>query len=80
MKINFNGVTREMTEGEIKAFEEENRLLENNHSESDISERIKRLEKDRTNTATELTSIREAINVIKAVVTALDKTNQEKLS
>lgn len=78
MKINFNGVTREMTEREINAFEEENRLLENDKTQSDISERVKKLEKDRYNTATELASIREALNVIKAVVTALDKTNQEK--
>ena len=50
MKIDFNGATREMTAEEIKAFEEENRSLESIKQESDISERVKRLEENRADT------------------------------
>lgn len=80
MKINFNGVIRDMTPEELKVFEAEKHLLESNKSEGDITERIKRLENDRANTTTELVGIKEALNFIKNVITALDKSNQEQLS
>lgn len=61
MKINFNGITREMTAEEIRALEEENCLLENNNSESDIPERLKRLEKEMSDTSNQVTDLQEAL-------------------
>ena len=71
MKININGITREMTAEEIKAFEEEKHLLENDNSESDISERLKRLEKKTSNTSTEITSLKEAFVALKETMSNL---------
>ena len=71
MKINFNGITREMTEEEVKAFEEENRSLESNKQESDISERVKRLEENRADTNEELSSLRKAFGAIKETLEGL---------
>lgn len=69
MKINFNGITREMTAKEIKALEEESSLLENNNSESDISERVKILEKEMSDTSTEVTNLQEALcEVYEAII------------
>lgn len=69
MKININGITREMTAKEIKALEEENSLLENNNSEGDISERVKILEKEMSDTSTEVTILQEALcEVYEAII------------
>lgn len=71
MKIDFNGATREMTAEEIKALEEENRSLESNKQESDISERVKRLEENRADTNEELSSLRKAFGTIKETLEGL---------
>ena len=69
MKVNINGITREMTQEEIKVFEEENCLIENNNPESDISERVKRLEKEISDTSTEVTNLQEALcEVYEAII------------
>lgn len=71
MKIDFNGATREMTAEEIKAFEEENRSLESIKQESDISERVKRLEENRADTNEELSSLRKAFGAIRETLEGL---------
>ena len=69
MKININGITREMTAEEIKAFEEEKHLLENDKAESDISKRVEILEKEMSDTSTEVTNLQEALcEVYEAII------------
>lgn len=69
MKINVNGVIRDMTAEEIKAFEEENRSLESNKAESDISKRVEILEKEMSDTSDEVTSLQEALcEVYEAII------------
>ena len=71
MKININGIIRDMTEEEIKAFEEESSLLENNKAESDISERVKRLEQKTSDASSEITSLKNAFGAIKETLESL---------
>lgn len=66
MRIDFNGIMREMTIEEIKELEYlTNFFPENNDKDNYISERISNIEKQIENTNTEITSLRKIMNIIK---------------
>lgn len=66
MKIDFNGIMREMTIEEIKELDCLTNLFpENNDKDNYISERISNIEKQIENTNTEITSLRKIMNIIK---------------
>lgn len=74
MKINVNGVIRDMTPEELKVFEDEKHSLENNKVESDISERLKRLEEKTSGTSTEITSIKNSFGSLQNAFGAIKET------
>lgn len=71
MKINFNGITREMTAEEIKAFEDEHRLLGNGDSENEISERLKKVENKISNISLEISTLKDTFLTLKETMSNL---------
>ena len=79
MRVDFNGIMREMTSEEIKELEYPTTFFpENNETDGDISERVSKLEKQIENTNTEIVSLKEILNVIKEILMALDKTTTDQ--
>ena len=77
MRVDFNGIMREMTEEEIKEFEQADVSTGTNEKDSNIADRVNKLEEQSKNNTTEITSLREALNIVQEFLNSLSKTTDK---